>query len=301
MARKEDRNHLVGTYAGLLALAEVGLGSALHAARIPLRGQFLSLNQIFILMKASLDGKKEASPAVISNIAAVLKSLSPAGNKLTPMLAIAMQGWLFSLGTLLFGHTFLGRLVGGILASFWAFAQPILLYGVIFGAGTLTVSFKEFARIFPFSGGALLYCICALAAAKALMVAAMAFLPFSWFDRWVSKISRWAAPKNRSIASSPIKGALRQMGKPLFLGSVVLTASLLYFAEKSSASLIWHLLRPLAIGFILFYSMRVFPIEKMIGRMKSSSAFGQALTIALNRLNGTHSNTSTESPADKKP
>ncbi len=292
---------MIGTYAGLLAITEVGLGSALHAARVPFRGQFLSLNQIFLMMCASKEDGKTASrfsPAVLSNAAAVLKSLSPAGNKLTPMLAIAMQGWLFSCGTLLFGHTFLGRIVGGILASVWAFLQPLLLYGAIFGPEALLGSFQEFGKIFPFSEQAILGCMCGLAAFKVLIVVGLCFSPSSWASRWVAKLSRYAAQKPSS-SRSPFKGALKQICSPLFLASIGVTAVLLYFANGSSASLIWHLLRPLAIGFLLFYAIRVFPIEKFL-KHSNTGSFGQTLAIAMQRLKN-YSMTSTESPTDKKP
>lgn len=297
----DQKPSLTGIYAGLLAAAEVGLGSALHAAHIPLRGQFLSLNQIFLLICASKEGGKTASrfsPAVLSNAAAVLKSLSPVGKKLTPMLAIAMQGWLFSCGTFLFGHTFLGRIIGGILASFWAFLQPLLLYGAIFGPEALLGSFKEFGEIFPFSEQALLGCVCGLAAFKALIVAGLCFSPSSWASRWVAKLSRYADQKPPS-SRSPFKGAIKQICSPLFLASIGVTAVLLYYAKGSSASLIGHLLRPLAIGFLLFYAIRVFPIEKFVKRQYTGS-FGQTLAIAIQRLKN-HSMISTESPTDKKP
>lgn len=294
----ENRN---GFYAGLLAATEVGLGSALHAARIPLRGQFLSLNQIFILLRASLEeSSSRFSPAMISNAAAVLKSLSPAGNKLTPMIAIAMQGWLFTLGILLFGHTFLGRFVGGALASLWAFIQPILLYGMIFGLNTLSSSFKEIFSFFPASESILLYCIGSLALLKIGLVIVLMQVPASWMDKYLRKINSTSKIKASNPALSPIKGALKQICKPLFLGSIVLSASFLYFAEKSAASLIWHLMRPLAVGFLLFYFLRLIPIQRLISSLENKSLFGQTLSAALNRIR-THSKISTLSPTDKTP
>jgi len=289
-----------GFYAGLLAATEVGLGSALHAARIPLRGQFLSLNQIFILQRASLEeSSSRFSPAIISNAAAVLKSLSPVGNKLTPMIAIAMQGWLFTVGTFLFGHTFLGRFVGGVLASLWAFLQPILLYGMIFGVKTLSASLREIFYFFPVSESLLLYCIGGLAILKISLVAVLMQIPASWTEKYLKKID--ASKKIESdLTSSPLKGALKQIYKPMFLGSVLLSASFLYFAEGSAASLIWHLMRPLAVGFLFFYFLRWIPIQRLIPFLENKSLFGQTLSAALNKVRN-HSKISTLSPTDKTP
>jgi len=287
----------------MLAITELGLGSALHAARVPLRGQLLSLNQIFILMRASKEGGFEASrflPASISNAAAVLKCLSPAGNKLTPMLAIAMQGWLFSFGTACFGHSQLGRISGGILSSLWAFIQPVLLYGVIFGTGNLTGSFNEMALLFPGSDAILLYCIAGLICIKTLLVIAMGMkLPATWFERVFLKLTCTQSEKKRS---SPAQGALKQLLKPVFLCSVGLSALLLFFAEGNYASLLWHLLRPLAIGFLLFFGMRRLPLDQILSWLtnKQKGRFGETLAIALDRIRS-YSNTSRVSPSDKTP
>src|SRR5262245_25316383 len=111
-----------GTYAALLSASEIGLGSILHTFQVPFSGHFLSLNQIFILSRASTEVGRNGSlliPGSISFIAAALKSLSPSGKKLTPMLAIGMQGILFNTGIVLIGHNIAGRIFGACIASLW--------------------------------------------------------------------------------------------------------------------------------------------------------------------------------------
>src|SRR5688572_22233186 len=148
MNRESGSALFVGRHAALLTVVEVGLGSLLHGLRIPLSGQILSCNQGFLLCRAVKEaGPDERSrflPATISNVAALLKSLSPAGKKLTPMLAISSQGLLFSLGCILLGPNFLGCLLGISLLSLWAFAQPILIAYVLFGS----VLFQAASKLF---------------------------------------------------------------------------------------------------------------------------------------------------------
>src|SRR6185295_7221686 len=86
------------SYATLLSLTEVGLGSVLHAMHIPFTGQLLSLNQIAVLSHATKMHPEKSAPLTISVVAALLKSLSPIGKRLTPMLALTMQGLLFTFG-----------------------------------------------------------------------------------------------------------------------------------------------------------------------------------------------------------
>ena len=98
---------ITGFYAGTLSLAEIGLGSLLHGLKIPLTGTFLSINQALFLTRLVKLNRNQPDartlPFQVSNITALLKSLSPAGKKLLPMLAIASQGLLFTLGTIVFG------------------------------------------------------------------------------------------------------------------------------------------------------------------------------------------------------
>ncbi|MFP5459829.1 MAG: hypothetical protein ACLGG7_13920, partial [Bacteriovoracia bacterium] len=105
----------IGKNAATLSLIEVGLGSLLHGLKLPFSGHVLSLNQSFILTRATLTSGERRDAAVISTTAAILKSLSPAGKKLTPMLAIAVQGQLYYLGLLVAGTGVIGQLLGSLL------------------------------------------------------------------------------------------------------------------------------------------------------------------------------------------
>ncbi|MCX6118095.1 MAG: hypothetical protein NT027_11180 [Proteobacteria bacterium] len=130
---------------GTLCLTEIGLGSTLHGFHVPFAGSILSLNQIYVMSVVSrifVDAKKAGSKIIeISVIAALFKSLSPVGKKLTPMVAISIQGWLFSLPVIFFGNNILGLCLGAVLSASWGIIQPIafacLLYGSIFGTDSV--------------------------------------------------------------------------------------------------------------------------------------------------------------------
>ena len=49
------RIELIGKYSAGLSLIEVALGSLLHALHIPFAGNFLSLNQGYLLCRAALE------------------------------------------------------------------------------------------------------------------------------------------------------------------------------------------------------------------------------------------------------
>ena len=123
----------VGKKAALLSAIEIGLGSVLHGLHVPMAGHVLSLNQGFILSRAQVELQDKRAAGLISTTAALLKSLSPAGKKLTPMLAIAMQGQLFGLGSMLLGNNMLGHSLGMLLLCVWGFIQPLFFYALVFG------------------------------------------------------------------------------------------------------------------------------------------------------------------------
>ncbi len=132
----QERVELVGKYAAILSLIEVALGSVLHSFRIPFSGSFLSLNQGYLLCRASVEAKAKGMKSVsysVSNVSAVLKSLAPAGKKLGPMLSLSAQGLLFFFGEFLLGSNLAGWMLGMALLGLWAFVQPLITYYLFFG------------------------------------------------------------------------------------------------------------------------------------------------------------------------
>ena len=87
MTNQSD-SRITGVYAGVLSLVEIGLGGLLHGMKIPFAGTFLSLNQsLFLTRVTKLNQGGDGSGTLgfrISNVTALLKSLSPAGKKLLP-------------------------------------------------------------------------------------------------------------------------------------------------------------------------------------------------------------------------
>jgi hypothetical protein len=170
-----------------LALTEIGLGGFLHNFKIPFTGHFLSLNQIFILSRATMQSKNRSAGAEISGVVAVLKTLSPIGKKLTPMLAISMQGVLFSLGTLVFGVNVIGLIVGAILSSFWAFIQPLLLLYIFYGAEAVNIFefyWREIKKVVSIDSAFVWNVLYAIIIFKILIgVVLVVIAPMKWGER----------------------------------------------------------------------------------------------------------------------
>lgn len=254
-----DSIRINGAYAGMLATTEVGIGSLFHAFNIPFTGYVLSLNQILILSKATKDGGNAAS---VSSIASILKSLSPMGKKLTPMLAIGMQGILFYLGCILGKNTLFGRCLGACFSATWGFIQPIALYYLIFGS----VLFESIFQYIPQSYFYTLLTI--FISFKCLLGIAIVFasstISSAWWERFI-KVKKWnfSKPNKPNFFTVAIKALKDLMNFPFVL-SIALTSAYLYVLDGPNFLLFFYLLRTIAIGYLFFFLMRILPLSRIL-------------------------------------
>lgn len=123
----------VGLWGGAAGSIEMTLGSALHSMKIPLRGAALCSMQAATLTFASARLNPLGRVAWVAFISAGLKAFSPGGGRVRPMVAIAMQGTLFSAAVQLLGWNFLSVALGGAAIGAWAALQGFLLQYLLLG------------------------------------------------------------------------------------------------------------------------------------------------------------------------
>jgi hypothetical protein len=299
----DKKTEIIGDYAATLSLIEVALGSFLHAFRIPFAGTFLSLNQGYLLCRATLSCRDLDQPKLvpysISNVAAALKSLAPAGKKLGPMLSLSMQGLLFSLGPWIFGARLIGLCVGMVLLSLWAFLQPLVTYYLFFGRQLFDAVAYLFEKTLPYLGlemrqlAWVLAGVIAVKSAAALALAALAWRTqgrAGFQDRLVAfareKGIRPLEGKATAPQASNFLLAFRDLLRPLFLLSLATTGVVLYFSQGEGANIAWLLLRPIAIGFLFFYFSRTLTLDRWLLRTRGGrfEGFGLACQAALERI-----------------
>jgi hypothetical protein len=262
-----------GKYTGFLSIAETGLGSLLHAYHVPLAGHVLSLNQGFLLSRyvETTPTVSGWSPYRVSMMAAAMKSLSPMGKLLTPMLGISVQGLLFSTGVSVFGMNVLGALVGMIFLSLWAFLQPALTLFFIYGNDLIKIGqfyYQETQNLLHFDLMYLVYFLLCLVACKLVLASALVLLAFSSRKHEVEeRLNKWSQIRLESAKVSAneegddsIRKRLRLLGKdllqPLFLVSLLLSFAFFYLTNPFDIKLVWYLLRPIAIAALIFYARR---------------------------------------------
>ena len=259
----------LGKKAALLAAVEVGLGSIAHSLSLPFAGHLLSLNQGFILTWASREIRAKNAPGLISTTAALLKSLSPAGKKLTPMLAIAMQGQLFTVGVFIGGMNPAGHLLGMALLCLWGFLQPLTIYYLLYGDGLFNVGgyfISQLNAFFPVTVSTIGWFVGLVMGIKILLGAVCVWLayrlPLARIETYTAWVQKQPPLAPRAPARNVYGAALRDLVTPLFVISWVLTLIFFYYAQDDDAATIWLLLRPLAVGYLLFLGLRLFPVTR---------------------------------------
>jgi nucleoside-triphosphatase THEP1 len=127
----------IGLYGGAAGGLEMSVGSALHAVRAPLRGLAMSSLQSIMMTLTGCGLTEPARVVWVPFISAGLKALSPAGNRLRPMIAIAAQGLLYGLSVLVLGWNAVGVTLGGALVGSWAALQDFFLQYLLLGGDLL--------------------------------------------------------------------------------------------------------------------------------------------------------------------
>ena len=257
-----------------LSLMEVGFGSFLHALRMPFSGFLLALNQCFVLNRAVLHASYSSTwlflPMTISNIAAIIKTLSPYGKKFTPMLAISMQGLLFNVGILFFGKNLLGRCIGSVLLSLWPMIQPALIYGIIYGSifFKMRIYYSQMLAKLPwFDDLALQIIVAAYIGLHIFFSLAICLLTYflpgrllDSYDRYImsysfSHLKPLIEPTQNTFLKK-LRGVWKDFTSPIFLFSLILSTFFLYATLHSLESFFFSFFRLLAVAFLTFFIIR---------------------------------------------
>jgi hypothetical protein len=256
-----------------LSLIEVSLGAILHSLHVPFTGHCLSLNQGLVL-DANItknDSRIEASKFAFTTsiVVSILKSLSPAGKKLGPMISISSQGALYSIGILLLGNNKLGRMLGLALLSFWAFAQPFITYFLLFGPDLL-LAFNYFVSKLEKHFSVTTENIWSVFIIAVLIKAVLAIL----IPLFSTKIMSWKFFKTKFTK----KDKKKKFKLPLFYISLVLMLLFYIFHGESSGKTFWFLLRPLALYIAFHYLSRSIIIRKYMASMMEKTSFGRKVS-----------------------
>lgn len=300
-----NKTNITGSYAALLAGTEIGLGSLLHMWHIPLSGHFLSLNQGFILSKATQKSKNYQTAMEISLVVATLKSLSPVGKRLTPMLAITVQGFLFSLGQMLLGVNLFGAIVGMLLLCLWTYVQMILVYILTFGTEIISVAhffLNKLPKILPFMEPNLVSLILIPVTINLFVAVVVAVLSFinkgTKYENYLLKISEkrmggifQIQNPGKLVLTLSLKEKVllvfKDLLRPWYLISLLMMVLFFVINKSDQVQIMWYLLRTAAVSFLIFYTLRFLPVDQWFQKIFGSKGnIGSQINYVLQNIKG---------------
>lgn len=273
-SRKIYSRELEVKSASHLALVEIVFGSVGHGFKIPFAGTFLSYYQLYILLVMMI---RKQAPAIAtfntSVIVALLKTLSPLGKKITPMIAIFMQGFLLWLGTTVFGGTLVGMMVGSALFVSWSLVQIAIGYTVVYGLDFFRmIEFfqKEMSAyvVVNFYFIFIAYWVVKIVLAETLLIYLVfknqSHVEWSLDEKkmlnWRSKMISSETPK----VTSNLGRAGKDLVNPFFFLTLALMILFHFFQKTPVMDITWFTCRTLALSFLLFYLLRSDWLKKIL-------------------------------------
>jgi nucleoside-triphosphatase THEP1 len=136
ISEKWIKASIIGT---IWAAAEIVLGSFLHNLRVPFSGNLLTAIALVILIAVSYRWREHGLYWRAGLICALMKTMSPSAIIFGPMIAIIMESLLLETSVRLFGKTFMGFIVGSMLAMSWNLFQKVFNMIIFYGGNLVDI------------------------------------------------------------------------------------------------------------------------------------------------------------------
>jgi nucleoside-triphosphatase THEP1 len=281
----------VGQFGAAAGGFEATVGSALHQARIPMSGLFLSVVQSLVMMFAGDRLSDRSRILWVPFISAGLKALSPYGGRLRPMLAITVQGFLFSVSVTLLGWNVVGIFVGGWFVGFWAALQGIVLQYVIIGDNlfpALDIMIRWMAGHLHLELPGVVSLIVVWTLFSGAVSAIVTLIAWRRRHRLPARLSAMLAKGAGGIAkdartptmSNALKTGLRDLARPFFWAPVAAVALIIVATGSSWEQAMWLAVRAVTVGWVLFSLARLFDPRKLALWLQRKGHWGPAMALS---------------------
>jgi len=290
----------VGLWGGAAGTIEMTLGSMLHSMKVPLRGAALCSVQAATLTFASARLNPPGRVAWVSFISAGLKAFSPGGGRVRPMVAISVQGTLFSAAVQLLGWNPFAVALGGTAIGAWAALQGFLLQYLLLGDdlviayGKVVKWLADHWQIHAPSMPVLLglwATMHAMAASTAAIVAWRLRAPPQALRAILEREAAPAsAPGGASVVRPPWPLRLaREFGRWHFWVPLAAVGAVLLASGRPWESVAWLAVRFVAVGAVLFALLSLFQPAGVARALRRrgwwgpAAAFSEALSRRVKR------------------
>lgn len=289
----------IALYSAINAGIEVGIGSTLHALRVPLKGHFLAHTQNFLLIQYAKELKGRNLFWIVF-ITSALKSFSPAGAKLMPMIYILVQGSLFVFPVALLGVNFLTMLIGSILLGLSTLVLGLLVDYITFGQTVIEAYIKAIEKFLHFihlnslSVWTIVLGLITLKVLISLIVATSYFLDFSQKlsilkNRISLSLNNQAEIEiKKQTFRESVRSAFSDMFSMRFLLPFVLISLIIFFfSDLGQVKFATVILRGLILAWVGFLVARRIDFDKIVGFLEKhdlgyiAESLKQALRMVL--------------------
>lgn len=276
----------IGLFGGTSGGLEMTVGSALHAAKIPLTGLVMSSLQGAMMVFAGSGLSQPGRVVWVPFISGGLKALSPAGNRLRPMLAIVMQGVLFGASVQALGWNLLSLALGGALIGAWAALQGFFLQYLLLG-GDLLQAYDTLitwvAQKWHVTAPGLPWLIGAWTVLHALFAAGAAMTAWRLKQPPVALqriIDKERAPNPAPVAARAGWRRLREFGHWQFWLPLVVVATILLGSGRPWEAVAWLVLRFVAVGGVLLALVSLLRPARWAEQLRRRGWWGPALAFS---------------------
>ncbi|SDR80548.1 hypothetical protein [Opitutus sp. GAS368] len=280
----------IGLFGGAAGGLEMTVGSALHAAKIPLSGLVMSSLQAAMMAFAGAGLGQPGRVVWVPFISGGLKALSPAGNRVRPMIAIIMQGLLFGGAVQACGWNFLALGLGGALVGAWAALQGFLLQYLMMGHelvrayDTVVLWLADRWHItapgLPWLVGA--WAVLHAAVAMSVTLAAWHLRrPPAALQRIIEKNpARSPAPASAGKETPGWTRRLREFGRWQFWLPLLVVAAILLGSGGTWESVAWLVLRFFAVGCVLMALVSLLRPVRWAEALRRRGWWGPAVALS---------------------
>jgi hypothetical protein len=278
----------VGLYGGGAGGFESSVGALLHGIQAPMTGLFMSSMQSVIMTYAASGLRHRRRVVWVPFISASLKALSPAGNRLRPMLAIAMQGLLYGGAVTVLGWNVLGVALGGFLVGAWSAIQGVALQFLFVGSDLIRAYDSIItwgAKLLNVRTPGLLVLIAGWSVACGAVSCLLTLIAWKRRQHMPGRLRDAVFRKRKGIAlggkpasrTEAMKRGLRDLLRPLFWLPVLIVVAFTLASGSPLESALWVVVRAAGIGFVLFSLVRVFDMHRFIAWLQARGHWGPAL------------------------
>lgn len=280
----------VGQYGAAAGGFEATIGTAMHETRLPFTGLFLSMVQSLVMMYAGDRLGNRTRLMWVPFISAGLKALSPYGGRLRPMVAITIQGFLFTIATTVLGWNAIGILAGGWFVGAWAALQGVVLQYVFIGdnlfpAVDIVIRWAASQFHLTMPGVVTMVFLWMLLCGTLSSIVTL----FAWLRRHrlparlTTMLSKGTRGVTRNVAAPTVgvaaRRGLQDLLRPMFWAPVIVVAAVIALTGSGWEEAMWVIVRAVTVGWVLFSVARLFDPRKFLAWLRRKGHWGPAMAL----------------------